>query len=55
VIDPENIVVTVGRVLELGEHPDRSSRNLVADSLREKSAFLILDNCEHIIWRMTHV
>jgi predicted ATPase/DNA-binding SARP family transcriptional activator/Tfp pilus assembly protein PilF len=48
VIDPDQVAVTVRRILGLSEHPDRSSRDLVIDSLRDQSALLVFDNCEQI-------
>ena len=48
VIDPDQVAVTVRRLLGLSEQPDRSSRDLVIDFLRDQSALLVFDNCEQI-------
>ena len=48
VIDPDQVATSVRRELGLGEHPDRSARDLVIDHLRDQSALLVFDNCEQI-------
>lgn len=46
--DPDQVADSVRRELGLGEQPDRSTRDLVIDHLRNRSALLIFDNCEQI-------
>ena len=48
VIDPDQVVATIRHALGLGEHPDRSTRDLVIDFLRDRSALLVFDNCEQV-------
>ncbi|NTU64451.1 MAG: AAA family ATPase, partial [Chloroflexi bacterium] len=48
VIDPDQVAASVRRELGLGEQPDRSSRDLMFDHLRDQSALFVFDNCEQI-------
>jgi predicted ATPase/DNA-binding SARP family transcriptional activator len=48
VIDRDQAADAVRRELGLGEEPDRSSRDLALDSLHDRSALLVFDNCEQI-------
>ena len=47
--DPALVPQTVAAVFELRELGNRSSIEMLANKLREKTALLILDNCEHVI------
>lgn len=47
--DPEQVAVTVARVLGLREEPGRSLPDLIASGLGQRSILLILDNCEHLV------
>ncbi|MFN8596788.1 MAG: tetratricopeptide repeat protein [Anaerolineae bacterium] len=46
--EPDQVAEWVRRALGLGEQPDRSASDHVIDFLRDRSLWLILDNCEQI-------
>ena len=47
--DPELLPETVAAALGLPETPDRSPTEALVDNLQGRRAFLVLDNCEHLI------
>lgn len=47
--DPALVPQAVAAVFELRELGNRSSLEMLANKLREKTTLLILDNCEHVI------
>src|SRR5215207_2043722 len=47
--DPALVPQTVATVFELRELGDRSSTEMLTNRFREKTALLILDNCEHVL------
>lgn len=47
--DPSLVPQTVAAVFEIREANDRSSVEILTNKLREKTALLILDNCEHVV------
>src|SRR5215213_38348 len=47
--DPALVPQTVAAVFELRKVGDRSSTEMLTNKLREKTALLILDNCEHVL------
>lgn len=47
--DPRLLAQAVASVLGLGEQPDRSLTDLLADALRPKHLLLVLDNCEQVV------
>ncbi len=47
--DPEQVAVTVARVLGLREEPGRSLPDLIAAGVGQRSVLVILDNCEHLL------
>jgi predicted ATPase/DNA-binding CsgD family transcriptional regulator len=46
---PEHVVTQVAAAVGVDEEPGRGLLDTVADSLRHRSAILVLDNCEHLI------
>jgi predicted ATPase/DNA-binding CsgD family transcriptional regulator len=46
--DPTLVPQTVASVLTVSEQPGRPLNDTLADSLRQKSLLLVLDNCEHL-------
>ena len=46
---PEHVVTQVAAAVGVDEEPGRDLLDTVADSLRHRSAILVLDNCEHLI------
>ena len=46
---PEHVVSQVAAAAGVDEEPGRSLVDTVAESLRHRSAILVLDNCEHLI------
>jgi len=49
VSDPRLIAGTIARELGLGEAPNASPIDTLADGIRHKTMLLLLDNCEHLI------
>ncbi|HKJ39303.1 MAG TPA: BTAD domain-containing putative transcriptional regulator, partial [Anaerolineales bacterium] len=47
--DPDLVPQTVASVFDIQETPDRSIVEILTNVLREKTALLILDNCEHLL------
>jgi predicted ATPase/DNA-binding SARP family transcriptional activator len=47
--DPELVPQTVAAVFNIRESPSRPISETLIDSLREKTALLIFDNCEHLL------
>lgn len=47
--DPELIAQTIATALGLREGPQRSARDALLDSLRQRETLILLDNCEHLI------
>ena len=47
--DPSLVAQSVAAVLDVHQLPDRSLVDSLADQLRHRRAFLLLDNCEHVI------
>jgi len=47
--EPELVPQAMAGILNVREQPGRTLVESVADSLREQSALLILDNCEHLV------
>jgi predicted ATPase len=47
--DPNLVPQTVAAVFEIRESSDRSVIELLINKLHEKTALLILDNCEHVV------
>ena len=47
--DPAQIIPAMAQVFGLQELPFNSLTNLIMDYLRDKTALLLLDNCEHLI------
>ena len=47
--DPTLVPQTVGSVFEIREAPNRPVLEILINVLREKTALLILDNCEHLL------
>lgn len=46
---PEYVVTQVAAAVGVDEEPGRGLLDTIADSLRDRSAILVLDNCEHLI------
>ena len=49
VTDPRRVPSAVAGVLRVGEQPGRDLREVLADTLAERSLLLVLDNCEHLL------
>src|SRR6185295_3194108 len=47
--DPDLVPQTVAAVFDIRESSDRSSIEILINKLCEKTALLILDNCEHVV------
>ena len=46
---PDLVAQTIATVLGLREGPQRSARDVLLDTLRDRALLLVLDNCEHLI------
>jgi predicted ATPase/DNA-binding SARP family transcriptional activator len=46
---PDRIATTIAVALRVGEQPGRDARQLLADSLADRTLLLVLDNCEHLL------
>jgi predicted ATPase/DNA-binding CsgD family transcriptional regulator len=46
---PEHLVAWVASALGISEEPGRALIDTLADSLRQRRAILVLDNCEHLV------
>jgi predicted ATPase/DNA-binding SARP family transcriptional activator len=49
VTDPRRVPSAVAGVLRIGEQAGRDLRDVLADTLAERSLLLVLDNCEHLL------
>jgi predicted ATPase/DNA-binding CsgD family transcriptional regulator len=49
VSDPEQVPRAVGAAVGIGERPAQPMTDTLAEVLRDRSALLVLDNCEHLI------
>src|SRR5439155_25317590 len=47
--DPALLPQVIGTALGLREQPGRDLETALRETLREKSALLVLDNCEHLV------
>jgi len=46
---PDLVPQTIATVLGVREGPQRSARDVLLDTLRDRALLLVLDNCEHLI------
>ena len=46
---PDLVAETIATVLGVREGPQRSARDVLIDTLRDRALLLVLDNCEHLI------
>ena len=46
---PDLVAQTIATVLGVREGPQRSARDALLDTLRDRALLLVLDNCEHLI------
>ena len=46
---PDLVAQTIATVLGVREGPQRSARDVLLDTLRDRALLLVLDNCEHLI------
>ncbi len=46
---PDDLVPTVASVIAVDEEPGRPLVETLSDALRDRTAILVLDNCEHLI------
>src|SRR4030095_1221885 len=46
---PDLVPQTIGAALGIREGPQRSVRNALLDTLRDRELLLVMDNCEHLI------
>ena len=46
---PDLVAETIATVLGVREGPQRSARDVLIDTLRDRALLLLLDNCEHLI------
>ncbi|MGD9529903.1 MAG: BTAD domain-containing putative transcriptional regulator, partial [Pseudonocardia sp.] len=49
VLEPQLIVPTLASVLGMHDHPRHPLRDVVVERLRDTAAFLVIDNCDHLL------
>jgi predicted ATPase/DNA-binding SARP family transcriptional activator/DNA-binding CsgD family transcriptional regulator len=53
--EPEVVVPTVARILEVREQPERSLLETLLEALADKEMLLVVDNCEHLAIAAAHL
>ena len=53
--EPELVVPTVARILEVREQPERPLLETLLEALGDKEMLLVVDNCEHLAEAAAHL
>jgi predicted ATPase len=53
--EPEVVVPTVARILEVREQPERPLLETLLEALGDKEMLLVVDNCEHLVNAAAHL
>jgi predicted ATPase/DNA-binding CsgD family transcriptional regulator len=48
-VQPDHVLQSVGRILQVGEQPGQSWTEALVDVLQSKQLLIVLDNCEHLL------